>query len=170
MRNIFIMAVIVTTSTGLSEWRDGSPICTNKQGKRYKGRKCATKASAQYRYMQADLYNLWPAQGSVNAAHSNYRWAMLPHVENRFGSCDFKFDRKAHTAEPTDRAKGIAARAGMYMASVYPEHYKLSRQQSQLFAAWDKQFPVSKWECERARRIQRIQGNVNPILAQRCNA
>lgn len=34
----------------------------------------------------------------------------------------------------------------------------LSRQQTQLFNAWDKQYPVTEWECQRDERIARVQG------------
>ena len=50
-----------------SEWRDGSPECVDSKGRSFKGRKCAEKASREYRFMQADLYNLYPAIGAVNA-------------------------------------------------------------------------------------------------------
>ena len=46
----------------------------------------------------------------------------------------------------------------------YPS-YKTSRQQRQLMSAWDKQYPVTKWEYQRAAKIQKIQSNLNPILA-----
>ncbi|ARN68543.1 Endonuclease I [Vibrio vulnificus] len=35
--------------------------------------------------------------------------------------------------------------------------------------AWDKQYPTTKVECQRAQRIKQQQGNANPILAERCN-
>lgn len=150
------------------EWREGSPMCVKANGNKYKGRRCATKASSQFRYMQADLYNLWAAQGSVNAAHSNFRWSALPHLQTRFGSCNFKYDTKNRLAEPTNKAKGIVARTAMYMTAEYPQHYKLSKQQQRLFSSWDKQYPVTKFECQRAKIIAQIQGNINPILAKHC--
>lgn len=45
----------------------------------------------------------------------------------------------------------------------------MSRQQRQLMKVWDKQYPVTKWECERSEKIENIQGNKNPILTNRCN-
>lgn len=33
----------------------------------------------------------------------------------------------------------------------------LSRQQTQLFTAWDKTYPVTRWECERDERIAKVQ-------------
>ena len=49
------------------EWREGHPECVSSKGKPFKGRKCAEKMNSEYRYMQADMYNLFPAIGDVNA-------------------------------------------------------------------------------------------------------
>ncbi|HCI4509460.1 TPA: endonuclease, partial [Klebsiella pneumoniae] len=46
----------------------------------------------------------------------------------------------------------------------------LSRQQTQLFTAWNKQYPVTAWECERDERIAKVQGNHNPYVQQACQA
>ena len=45
----------------------------------------------------------------------------------------------------------------------------MSSQPKQLMNAWDKMYPVSDWECKRARRIEIIQGNKNNVVASRCN-
>lgn len=44
----------------------------------------------------------------------------------------------------------------------------MSRQQEQLMQAWDKQYPVDKWECTRAKRIEAMQGNENKFVKQPC--
>ncbi len=44
----------------------------------------------------------------------------------------------------------------------------LSRQQTQLFNAWDKMYPVTDWECERDERIAKVQGNHNPYVQRAC--
>ena len=49
-----------------SEWRNGHPKCVSKKGKKFKGRKCAQKTNEEYRRMQADMFNLYPAIGEVN--------------------------------------------------------------------------------------------------------
>jgi deoxyribonuclease-1 len=46
----------------------------------------------------------------------------------------------------------------------------LSRQQTQLFNAWNKQYPVTDWECERDERIAKVQGNHNPYVQRACQA
>ena len=39
------------------EWREGAPACVDNKGNAFKGRNCASKVSATYRFMEADLYN-----------------------------------------------------------------------------------------------------------------
>ena len=148
------------------EWREGADVCVDKKGKAFKGRKCAEKANAAFRYMQADLYNLYPAIGAVNAMRSNYRYALLPDVPPTFGSCAMKVARRR--AEPPEEARGTIARTVLYMADAYRGTYRLSRQDRQLMEAWDRQYPVDKWECTRARRIEAIQGNPNERVKEAC--
>jgi deoxyribonuclease-1 len=148
-----------------TEWRDGHPACVDNKGRAFKGRKCAEKTNTDYRHMQSDMYNLFPAIGSVNALRSNYNFTLLPNVNSDFGACAMKIDDRK--AEPPAQARGRIARTYLYMDAVYPR-YKLSRQQAQLMQAWDKQYPTSPWECTRAKRIEALQGNVNPIMAARC--
>lgn len=37
----------------------------------YKGRKCCEKIDATFQRAEAELYNLWPAEGLVNQARAN---------------------------------------------------------------------------------------------------
>ena len=34
--------------------------------------------------------------------------------------------------------------------------------------AWDKKYPVTIWECKRAYRIEKVQGNANRLVKARC--
>ncbi len=65
------------------EWRVGHPECVNRKGESFKGRNCASKVNDEYRYMQSDMYNLYPAIGAVNAMRSNYNFTMLCLMQNR---------------------------------------------------------------------------------------
>lgn len=149
------------------EWRAGDPQCVNRKGKSFKGRKCAEKVNLEYRYMQADMFNLFPAIGSVNALRSNYNFAMQPGEKSDFGSCKMKIANRK--AEPPKAARGQIARAYMYMDSNYPR-YSMSRQQRQLMNAWDKQYPVDSWECKRTKKITALQKGDNEIVKSRCAA
>ena len=149
------------------EWREGAPECVDNRSKAFKGRKCAEKVNAEYRMMQADMYNLFPAIGAVNALRSNFNYAMLAGEPATFGSCDMKIS--GNKTEPPARARGQIARTYFYMQDSY-SRYHMSSQQEQLMKAWDKQYPVDKWECIRAKRIEKLQGNENKFVKQPCQA
>ena len=148
-------------------WREGDPSCVSSKGKHYKGRKCANKVSHEYRLMQADLYNLYPAIGSVNALRQNYNFTMLPSAKSDFGSCDMRIeDRKV---QPPARARGEIARTYLYFDATYPR-YAMSSSQKKLMNVWNKQYPVTREECKRATTIQHIQGNVNTFVQRPCES
>lgn len=148
-----------------SEWRDGHKQCVDSKGKRFKGRKCAEKVNPEYRYMQSDMFNLYPAIGSVNALRSNYNFTVLPSSQSSFGSCAMKIENKK--AEPPETARGRIARTYLYMDATY-RRYSMSRQQEQLMNAWDKMYPVTAWECTRAKKVVDIQKGENPVVKKRC--
>jgi deoxyribonuclease-1 len=148
-----------------AEWRDGHPDCVDSKGQPYKGRKCAAKASGQFNLMEADMYNLVPAIGEVNGDRSNYSYAMLEREEREYGACNMEIrDQKA---EPPDDKYGDIARGYMYMEAAYHRGV-ISEKNVKLFEAWNRMDPVDKWECERARLIEKIQGNRNMIVAKAC--
>lgn len=148
-----------------TEWREGAPECTGPQGP-FKGRKCADLASREYRLMQADFYNLYPAIGAVNAIRKNYAYDELSAgTPASFGTCPMKI--RSGKAEPPDFAKGLVARTHLYMQAAYPR-FHLSRQQQRLMEAWDRKFPADDWECLRAERIKALQGNENPYTVRSC--
>lgn len=151
-----------------AEWRDGAPQCQKRKGRQlkvFKGRKCA-ETNPEFNHMEGDLYNLWPEIGELNGLRSNYSMAELPGSDVDFGGCQVKLqDRKF---EPAPEARGIVARTYLYMDQAYPGRGIVSDKNRPLFEAWNRQYPVTDWECERARRIQAVQKNVNPILAPAC--
>lgn len=146
------------------EWREGHPDCQDKKGP-FKGRKCAERVNREYRLMQADMYNLYPAIGAVNALRQNYNYAMLPGTPSSFGICPVKIE--GNKIEPPEYARGTIARTTKYMTWAYAR-FKLSDQQTKLMDAWDHMYPVDQWECTRAKRIEAIQGNENPLVKEKC--
>jgi deoxyribonuclease-1 len=150
-----------------SDWREGSPHCVH-NGKKFKGRKCAQN-NPEFARIEADLYNLWPEIGELNGLRNNFSMAdlgMEKSGKSEFGDCKVKIeDRKF---EPMVNAKGRVARVYMYMDLAYPGRGIISEKNRKLFEAWDKLHPVDEWECMRARRIEKIQGNENPVLKARC--
>lgn len=148
------------------EWREGHPDCIDKDGDTFKGRKCAEKTNEAFRLMQADMYNLVPAIGAVNALRSNYNYTELSaETPYTFGSCPMKIDGKK--VQPPAYTKGAIARTYFYMESAYPR-FRISQTMKKMMMIWDNQYPVTPWECERTKRIEKIQKNINHIVSDKC--
>ena len=126
------------------------------------GRKNCNRTDPIFNQMEADLHNLAPAVGEVNADRSNFRFGVLPGAVYQHGACDFKVDFKSRVAEPRAEVKGQIARVYFYMHDRYD--LQMSDQQQRLLLAWDRQYPVSAWERERDRRIATRMGHSNPFV------
>jgi len=159
------------------EWREGDPKCVgrNKKGKkiRFTGRKCAKKVSEEFRLMESDLYNIYPAVGDMNMQRSNIQMGEISDSEpfGTFGGdkCTARILFGDHERfMPMNQYKGLVARTYMYMDASYPGRGILSDQRLKLFIAWDKMFPPTDWECQRAEEIRKIQGNENSIVTAAC--
>jgi deoxyribonuclease I len=150
------------------EWREGDEKCVRKK-RAFKGRKCAEK-NAEFSRMEGDLYNLFPEVGEVNQMRSNYSMAEIGTIGGlagqTFGGCKARIYQSKF--EPMPFAKGTVARTYSYMEWAYPGRGIISAKNRKLFEAWDRQYPVEQWECERYRKILSIQKNENPFLQERC--
>ncbi len=122
----------------------------------------ACRKDPQFRRMEADLHNLVPAIGEVNGDRSNFRFAMLEGESRLYGQCDMEVDFRQRKVEPPLNRRGDIARTYFYMQQRYG--LSISRQQQQLFSAWDKQDPLDAWELERHQRISILQGNANSFI------
>ncbi len=148
------------------EWREGHKACVDLKGKRFKGRKCALKVSKIFRLMHADMHNLVPVIGSVNAIRSNFNFIHFEkEVKNSLGHCPMKIENKK--VEPPIWTRGQIARTHLYFESVYPI-FKLSKGQKKLFLSWHKMYPPTLFECERNQKIAQIQGNFNQFTKESC--
>ncbi len=128
-----------------------------------------TRNDKVFKSMEADLHNLTPAIGEVNGDRSNYNFSQWNGMDGvSYGRCEMQVNFKQRKVMPPDRARGSIARTYLYMSKEYG--FKLSKQQTQLMSAWNKTYPVDKWECERDERIAKIQGNHNPFVQEACRA
>jgi deoxyribonuclease-1 len=75
--------------------------------------------------MQADMFNLYPAIGAINALRSNYNFTMLPSAKSSFGSCQMKIENRK--AEPPEDSRGRIARTYIYMEQTY-KRYSMNKQ------------------------------------------
>lgn len=143
-----------------ASWSQGDLVCKKK-----KGRKCAEKASPLFRQMEGDLYNLWPESGGINGARSDK--PPRDSVEGKlqaFGKCETVVGKNAFA--PRKEVHGEIARTYLYMKDVYG--IPLTEEEVNQFKRWDQEDPVDAWECERARRIKDLQGNVNRFVEEPC--
>lgn len=127
------------------------------------GRSNCKRSDPVFSAMEADLHNLTPSVGELNADRSNFRFGMLPGTPYRHGQCDFKVEFSERVVEPRDAVKGKIARVWFYMH----DHYdlRMSTQQQQLLMAWDKQHPPTRWERQRDQRISTLMGHANPFVS-----
>ena len=140
----------------LSCWKEGNYKCVNKKGKSFKGRKCCKKVSPIFKKMEADMMNLVPAIGEINADRSNFRYMdTRDSLKGQYGACAFKVDFKNRKVYPSNYTKGFIARTNFYFQNKYK--LKLSKREKQMFKSWNKMYPETEWEQIRRNRIEKLQ-------------
>ena len=127
-----------------------------------KKRSCCREQDTAFRLFESDLYNLVPAEGELNSDRNNLPYGVIPGENRTYGQCDFEVDFVLDRAEPADTIKGDIARTYFYMEQTYGIY--IPTQQKILFKRWAKQDPVSREEKDRARRIEKLQGNRNTYV------
>ena len=150
-----------------NSWNAGHKNCKDKNGKPYKGRKCASKTSDAYKFIEADLYNLQPVIGEINGARRNYPFGLVDGEQFHFGECDIEIENQI--VEPPVNVRGDIARTYLYMDAAYPNQNILDPDASRIMQLWDQADPVDYWECYRASEIEKIQKNENKILKKKCS-
>lgn len=129
-------------------------------------RKNCNKNDAVFKAMASDLHNLVPAIGEVNGDRSNFSFTEWNGTPKQYGQCPMIVDFKARKVQPPKESRGPIARTYLYMSDRYD--FNLSKSQNRLMEAWDKQYPVNQWECERNSRIAKIQNWGNRFVGNKC--
>jgi len=143
-------------------WRDGNPKCVSSKGKAYKGRKCCTKVNKKYKLMQADMHNLFPSVGELNADRKNFRFDFEIALPKQYGQCEFNVLFKQKRARVREELRGVIARDYLYFNKYHK--MKLSKHEMKKYTIWNKKYPADTWEIERNKRITKIQGNTNGFI------
>ncbi len=142
------------------------PLCTNTKGKKYGGRRCCQHMSRKFNQLEAELFNLWPEIGTINRIRSNYKFTEFTKSQKqqlgKYRGLPLHVDFKHKQIEPRDEAKGIVARASLFMAKKY--HIALSNDQLELFNRWNQQYPPNKTEIFWAKQVARIEGYNNEFI------
>jgi deoxyribonuclease-1 len=140
-------------------------LCRDRHGRRFGGRRCCRELDPEFRRMEADLMNLSPEIGELNADRNNLRFGEVAGEARDYGACDFEVDRASDTVEPAPPIRGDIARAYLYMHATYgPAALPLAPADLDRFEAWHRADPPSEWERVRNARIAAIQGLSNPWL------
>ncbi|QZX85050.1 endonuclease [Metapseudomonas otitidis] len=126
------------------------------------GRENCARHDDAYRRAEADLHNLVPSIGEVNGDRSNYGFGWLPQAPSQYGACPMVVDFKARKAMPRQQIRGMIARTYFYMSERYG--LRLSKQDRQLYTAWNKQYPVEAWEQNRNQRVACVMGHGNHFV------
>ena len=121
---------------------------------------------AQFKKMEGDLHNLFPSVGEVNGDRGNFQFTNMGVKPTQYGKCPMVVDFKLKRAQPPQAAHGVIARSYLYMAQRYG--IRLANQQRRLYEAWNREMPVTAWECRRNELIKEAQGNDNPFVTEQC--
>ncbi|EGV33416.1 Deoxyribonuclease I [Thiorhodococcus drewsii AZ1] len=145
-------------------WRQPAafPECVSSSGRTLSGRQCCERTDPVFEAAHNDLFNLYPADGYINGQRSNFNWGMVSGGE-RFGDCDIRIDASQRRVQPPQNVRGDIARTMFYMRDTYG--FRLSRQDEQLYTAWNNSDPPDVWEIEREKRIRRIQEKGNTYIS-----
>ncbi|MCS3903080.1 deoxyribonuclease-1 [Methylohalomonas lacus] len=123
--------------------------------------RCNQERGNEYRRIEADLHNMYPATGAVVIQRADSYFAGIESAESRFQECDFR--RRGRRVEPRDIAKGNIARTLLYMQREYGLPLA---EDMELLKSWNRVDPPSEQEMNRNDRIERLQGNRNPFIDQ----
>ena len=111
---------------------------------------------------EADLHNLVPSIGEVNGDRNNFSFGWLPVQSGQYGSCLTQVDFKAKKVMPRPSIRGMIARTYFYMSKQYG--LRLSKQDRQLYEAWNKTYPVQAWERQRNQTVACVMGRGNEFV------
>lgn len=141
-----------------AEWRDGDAECRT-AGHAIRGRRCAERASTNFRRMRGDLYNI--ATQGRGAAYLERAFD-----ESRSEEC--VVDRQRGNVRPAHRMQGRLARVYLYMNDTYGEWFPLSGATLARLRAWDAAHPPNPKECGWAAKVSEVQGNTHALWTVPC--
>ena len=102
-------------------WRE--PVCVDKNGHKFKGRRCCQQIDPKFRQLEGELYNLWPEIGEINRARSCHKFTEFTASERQtiglYRNLPVYIDFKHRRIEPREAVKGLVARSNLFVASKY---------------------------------------------------
>lgn len=123
---------------------------------------CCRRIDAQYKKMEADLFNLIPVISTLAEAQKGRIFGAVKTPLEMIGRTKIG----SEAIEPPDEVKGNVARVYLYMEGRYG--LQLSKEQKSLYEAWSSLDPVDAKECKVGKLILKIQGSHNPYIEEGC--
>ena len=136
------------------------------------------KVDPVFKAMYFNLHNLVPVVDQVNKSRSNYSFTVFDQNSDckkeirNYGACEIKISNECNLVEPPTHTRGAIARIYLYMWKKYEKYgFKLDMEQQEMFEDWNKNHPVTEWECARDRLIAqaKYQGKHNPKVQEKCS-
>ena len=127
-------------------------------------RSACRRKSPRFNRMEADLHNLHPTIPKINSARGSLIFDEIeesPYSE----SCPFEIGKKS--VEPSNFAKGMVARALLYMQYEYgADLNKITnrRDMEAMLLKWHCKYPPTSMERTREEKIFKIQNTHNPFV------
>jgi deoxyribonuclease-1 len=110
--------------------------------------------------MEADLMNLRPAIGELNADRSDNPFGIIESEPRQYGACNFEV--QGGVVEPDEPDRGKIGRTYLYMESVWG--MALTADERALYTQWHAGDPPDAFEIEKNRRISELQGVGNSFV------
>jgi len=134
--------------------QESFPRCIKKNGKTLSGRRCCRKVNPNFKEMEADMMNLVPAVGELNADRSNYAFGVVEGEFRLYGQCDFEVNTRQKITEPEATLRGDIARTYLYFENKYG--LVLTEAEKTRFDQWKVDDPINEWELEKAKRVNQV--------------
>lgn len=131
-------------------------------GKSYRGELCCRQTNAEYRKMEAELFNLLPVVSAIAKKHEGKPFGEVKKPKQLVGKV--KIDDNC--IEPPDEVKGDIARVYLHMDQRY--RLQLTSEEKEMFLRWHKLDAVDERECAIAKIIMKVQGSSNRLLEEGC--
>jgi len=132
-------------------WELGNEQCVTRKGNVYKGRKCAQKVSKLFNLMEADMYNLVPVIGALNAMRSDKEFGIIEGEKREFGNIDIEINKS--TIEVSENKRGDVARVLLYMNDTYGVQFPNHSETLQMLYSWNFNDPEDEWEVKKKKLL-----------------
>lgn len=115
------------------------------------------KSQSNFNESRTDLHHLFACASWINSIRGS-----MPFDEISGGEKVGDSEKTDSRFEPPTRAKGMVARAVLYISMMYG--VEIESDEEKTLRSWNSSYAVSEFERERSARVTQVQGNHNPFV------